>query len=181
MGVFLRSCGMGFLLLWVMALTFLGCGAGEVDGPLAVGTRAPNFDLLATYGRQVALGDYAGKNLIIIFYPMDDTPGCTVQLCALRDEYPTFEELNAEGIASNPNTVASHEAFADKQQYLFPILADEDKAMALDYRVLGSGGFVERTVYIVDGDGIIRYAKRGMPSNDELREALQSMSPSTTP
>jgi peroxiredoxin Q/BCP len=170
-----KSLAVGTGLLLVAGL--LGCASGPDATahaePLKVGTKAPDFNLPATYGRKVKLADYAGKNLIIVFYPMDNTPGCTVQLCALRDEYASFQKLNTEGIASNPNTVASHEQFAKRQNYKFPVLADEDKSMAKAYRTLNPLGFVDRTVYIVDGNGIIRYAKRGMPSNDELRQAIQ--------
>lgn len=146
--------------------------------PLPVGSAAPAFDLPATYGRQVKLSDYAGKNLLLIFYPKDNTSGCTLQLCALRDAYASFQALNTEGLASNPDTVESHETFADRQQYKFPILADMKQTMAQDYHAWNPETTrVARTVYIIDGHGIIRYAKRGLPNNEELLEAVRSLKP----
>src|SRR5690606_16526612 len=97
--------------------------------PLSVGTTAPDFDLPATGGRQVRLSDFRGRNLIIVFYPKDQTPGCTRQLCALRDDKELFAGLNTAIIASNPDSVESHERFAEAQNYDFPILVDADRSM----------------------------------------------------
>lgn len=145
--------------------------------PLAIGTQAPLFDLPATAGRQVKLSDYRGKNLIIVFYPKDQTPGCTQQLCALRDDFDMFTGLNTEIIASNPDSVESHERFAEKQGYSFPILVDAERTMARDYHALKEDGVgIQRTVYIIDGDGVIRYAKQGLPPDSELADAIRSLS-----
>ncbi len=145
--------------------------------PLPVGTPAPAFDLPATGGRQVKLSDYRGKNLIIVFYPKDQTPGCTQQLCALRDDTELFASLNTEFIASNPDGIDSHERFAEKQNYRFPIVVDADWKMARDYHAVkvkddGSQG-IQRTVYILDGEGVIRYAKQGLPPDSELADAIR--------
>lgn len=143
--------------------------------PLPVGTKAPDFDLPATGGKQVKLSDYRGKNLIIVFYPKDQTPGCTQQLCALRDDTEMFEQLNTEIIASNPDSVESHERFCEKQAYQFPILVDENRAMAKAYHALKEDGKgIQRTVYILDGEGMVRYAKQGLPPDTELADAIRS-------
>ncbi|MDX2084875.1 MAG: peroxiredoxin [Candidatus Melainabacteria bacterium] len=142
--------------------------------PLAVGTPAPDFDLPATGNRQVKLADFRGKNLIVVFYPKDQTPGCTKQLCALRDDVTLFEELNTTMIASNPDSLASHERFAEKESYPFPILVDADKTMARDYQALKPEGGIQRTVYIIDAEGIIRYAQQGLPSDAELADAIRA-------
>ncbi|MBY0402358.1 MAG: peroxiredoxin [Cyanobacteria bacterium] len=141
---------------------------------LPVGTVAPDFDLPATGNRQVKLGDYKGKNLIIVFYPKDQTPGCTQQLCALRDDTTQFEALNTAFIASNPDGVESHERFSTAQNYSFPILVDAEKTMAKAYHALKEGGGIQRTVYIIDAEGVIRYAKQGLPSDAELMEAIKA-------
>ena len=142
---------------------------------LAVGSKAPNFDLPAHDGTQITLGDYAGKNLVIVFYPKDSTPGCTRQLCALRDDRETFKGLNTEVLASNPGSANSHTNFVEKQQYNFPILVDAEREMAASYHTLKENGTsIERTVYIIDGEGVIRYAKRGLPSDEELIEAINN-------
>ena len=145
--------------------------------PLAVGAKAPDFDLPATGGRQIKLGDFKGKNLIIVFYPKDQTPGCTQQLCALRDDTEMFKALNTEFIASNPDSVESHERFCAAQNYQFPILVDADRGMAKAYHALKEDGKdIQRTVYILDKDGVIRYAKQGLPPDTELAEAIRAFS-----
>ena len=147
--------------------------------PLAVGSKAPNFDLPATPdGNNVKLADFAGKNLIIVFYPKDQTPGCTQQLCALRDDTDLFKGMNTEIIASNFDDLDSHNRFCEKQDYKMPILVDTDFTMARDYHALkvkddGSKG-IQRTVYILDGEGVVCYAVQGLPADTELVEAIKS-------
>ena len=143
--------------------------------PLPVGSKAPDFDLPATGGRQVKLSDYKGKNLILVFYPKDQTPGCTQQLCALRDDTPLFQALDTEFLASNPASIESHERCAAAQNYAFPIAVDAERTMAKAYRALKEDGKgIQRTVYIIDADGVIRYAKQGLPSDAELAEVIRS-------
>jgi peroxiredoxin Q/BCP len=142
---------------------------------LPIGYPAPAFNLPATTGKNIQLTDYRGKKLVVIFYPMDQTPGCTIQLCALRDLYGEIKTLGAEGIASNPASVESHRKFAAKQHYQFPLLEDKNKTMAHDYGVIGHLGMINRTVYIVDSKGIIRFAERGMPSTQDLLQALKKI------
>lgn len=143
--------------------------------PLAIGTKAPNFDLPASSVEgNVKLSDYAGKNLILVFYPKDKTPGCTRQLCALRDDKSVFEGLNTAILASNPGSLKSHESFTEQQSYPFPILVDAERTMAADYHALKENGTsIQRTVYIIDGEGVIRFAQQGMPTDDELAEAIR--------
>jgi peroxiredoxin Q/BCP len=144
---------------------------------LPLGTQAPDFDLPATGGRQVKLSDYSGKNLIIVFYPKDQTPGCTQQLCALRDDTELFQGLNTEFLASNPDSMESHEKFAAAQSYQFPILVDANRTMAKAYRALKEDGKgIQRTVYIIDAKGVIRFAKQGLPPDSELIEIIKTFS-----
>lgn len=145
--------------------------------PLSVGTKAPDFNLPATGGKSIQLSDFKGKNLIIVFYPKDQTPGCTQQLCALRDDTEMFKALNTAFIASNPDSLESHERFCAAQNYQFPILVDAERLMAKHYHALKEDGkSVQRTVYILDKDGIVRYAKQGLPPDTELVEAIQNFS-----
>lgn len=148
----------------------------EQTQPLAVGSPAPDFDLPATGNMQVKLSDFRGKNLVIVFYPKDQTPGCTRQLCALRDDEALFTAANTAFIASNPGSVESHEKFRTAQSYTFPILVDADKSMAKAYHALKEEGGIQRTVYIIDKDGIIRYGKQGLPDDSELLEAIKNFS-----
>jgi len=146
--------------------------------PLPVGTQAPNFDLPASLSdHNVTLADFAGKNLILVFYPKDSTPGCTKQLCALQGDRSMFRELNTEVIASNPGSVKSHTNFSEKQGYEFPILVDAERTMATAYHALKENGTsIQRTVYIIDAEGVIRFAQQGMPSDEELAEVIRNFS-----
>ena len=143
--------------------------------PLSVGAKAPDFDLPATpAGKNVKLSDFKGKNLIIVFYPKDQTPGCTQQLCALRDDTEQFKKLNTEIIASNPDGLDSHNRFVEAQSYKMPILIDADRKMAREYHALKEDGHgIQRTVYILDGQGVVRYAKQGLPPDSELEAAIK--------
>lgn len=148
--------------------------------PLPIGTMAPDFDLPATGGQRATLSNYRGKNLIIVFYPKDQTPGCTRQLCALRDDIALLEGLNTTVLGSNPGSLASHERFVAAQGYPFPIAVDAERTMARAYHALKEDDkAIQRTVYIVDAAGVIRYAKQGLPPDTELIEAIQTF-PSAT-
>ncbi len=146
--------------------------------PLSVGTLAPDFSLPASgvNGKTLSLSDYRGQNLIIVFYPKDQTPGCTRQLCALRDDTDAFKALNTAFIGSNPGTLESHEKFAAAQNYAFPILVDTDRAMATAYHALKESPptSIQRTVYIIDTQGIIRYAQQGLPADETLMKAIKA-------
>ena len=164
-----------FILAFLAGLLWFGYSAFASGDPLPVGTPAPDFVLEDQSGKSTRLQDYHGKHVVLVFYPGDNTPGCTIQLCSLRDELGKFKAANAEVLASNPASRESHMKFAKAQKYPFPILVDQDKSMAKAYRSLGQGGIVSRTVYIIDKNGVIRYAKRGMPGNDELLSVLKSL------
>jgi len=142
---------------------------------LAVGTKAPDFKLPDESGKTIQLADYKGQNLILLFYPKDSTPGCTRQLCALRDDFATFQKLNTAILASNPGSATSHQRFIEKQSYTFPILVDADKTMATAYEALKPEGGIQRTVYIIDANGVIQYSKQGLPPNSELKAAITDL------
>lgn len=146
--------------------------------PLPVGTPAPDFTLPASgipEGETVSLADYKGQNVVLVFYPRDKTPGCTKQLCALQDELAVFKGLNCAVLASNPGSLKSHNSFAEKYGYAFPILVDEDKSMAQAYSVLKAEGGMQRTVYIIDASGTIRFGEQGMVKHDALKAVLNNL------
>ncbi len=106
------------------------------------GKRAPDFKLAASNGQTIALNDLKGKNVVIYFYPKDDTPGCTVEACGFRDSYKEIQKLGAVILGVSPDNVASHEKFIKKFSLPFPLLADTDKIMSQDY-----GVWVEKSMY----------------------------------
>jgi len=129
---------------------------------LKVGERAPDFTLPGTNDQEYSLAQYRGRPVVLVFYPGDDTPVCTKQLNSYNDDIDQFAELDAQVLGISAQDVASHEEFSDKYGFSFPLLADVDKKVAGLYGTLGPIGFPRRSVFIVDGEGIIRYAHRAI-------------------
>jgi thioredoxin-dependent peroxiredoxin len=124
---------------------------------LRVGQSAPAFRLEGTGGRTYSLSDYAGKRLILAFYPGDFTPVCTKQFCSYREDGDRIESLGVEMVGISPQSVESHERFTAEHGLTVPLLSDPDKRVAKAYGVVGPGGFIRRSIFVVDGDGVVRY------------------------
>ena len=129
---------------------------------VGVGDRAPEFTLAGNGGVTHSLADYRGQPVVIVFYPGDDTPVCTKQLNSYNNDLAEFEEVSAQILAISAQDIASHDRFAGKHNLRFPLLADPDKAVAGAYGTLGPLGFPRRSVFVVDAEGIIRYAHRAI-------------------
>ena len=129
---------------------------------VGIGDRAPDFALPGPGGQTVSLSEYAGRPVVLVFYPGDDSPVCTKQLNAYNDGLDEFTALDAQIIGISAQDVASKDAFVAKHGFDFPLLADTDKAVAAAYGTLGPIGFPRRSTFIVDADGIIRYAHRAI-------------------
>lgn len=129
---------------------------------ISIGDRAPEFRLPGTGGREHALADFLGRPVVLVFYPGDDAPVCTKQLKAYNDGLGQFEALDAQVVGISAQSVDSKEAFSAKHGFGFPLLADTDKSVASAYGTLGPIGFPRRSVFIVDGDGVVRYLHRAM-------------------
>lgn len=129
---------------------------------VAVGDIAPAFTLRATDGKHVSLGDYLGNPVVLVFYPGDDTPVCTRQLNSYNDDLSQFAAMSAQVLAVSAQSVESHERFAAKHGFQFPLLADVDKVVAAAYGTLGPLGFPRRSVFVVDRTGVVRYAHRAI-------------------
>ena len=145
----------------------------------AVGSPAPDFTLPGTGGQDYALSSYRGKPVVLVFYPGDNTAVCTSQLKAYSADFDEFADVHAQILAISPQDVSSHEGFSDKHGFKFPLLADVDKEVGSAYGVLGPIGFYRRSVFVVDRDGIIRYAHRAIAgltykSSDELVKAVRA-------
>jgi thioredoxin-dependent peroxiredoxin len=129
-----------------------------------VGEKAPGFDLPGTGGTQYSLDSYLGEqHIVLYFYPKDDTPGCTKEACAFRDLSQRFEEAGAVILGVSGGDVASKEAFAEKYELSFPLLADEDFDVSTRYgayklRERDGKQFmgIERTTFLIDKDGVLR-------------------------
>jgi peroxiredoxin len=148
--------------------------------PPSIGDAAPDFDLPGTGGRSYSLSEYRGQPVVLVFYPGDSTPVCTRQLNEYTSDIDKFAEVGAQVLAISPQSVESHEGFAKEQGgFGFPLLADEDKGVGTAYGIIGPVGFYRRSVFVIDGAGVIRYAHRAVggttfrPTN-ELVDAVRS-------
>lgn len=124
---------------------------------IRVGDSAPAFELEGTGSRRYRLSDYHGEGVILAFYPGDFTPVCTKQFCSYRDDGDRLEALGVSMLGISPQSVDSHERFAAENGLTVPLLSDPGKRVARSYGVVGPGGFIRRAVFLVDGEGQVRY------------------------
>jgi peroxiredoxin Q/BCP len=137
-----------------------------------VGDAAPDFELPGTGGQTFKLSDHRGKNVVLAFYPGDETKVCTAQFCSYRDNADRLDQLDAEVIGISPQSIDSHERWTEEQQLNVPLLADEDLDVSKRYGVtawLGplakltelkdvpGGRYIMRAIFIIDADGIVRH------------------------
>lgn len=134
---------------------------------LKPGDPAPDFDAATTDGKRVSLKDYRGRKLVMYFYPMDDTPGCTRQACSLRDHNAQIAAKGASVLGVSTQGEESHQAFTKKYQLNFPLLADTDGKVGRAYGTIGGGGLIsklksaagmaDRVTFVIDAKGKIAH------------------------
>ncbi len=143
---------------------------------LSVGDQAPLFRLSDAEGRDVSLADFKGKQkVVLIFYPGDDTSGCTKQLCAVRDDWKKFRKADIAVFGVNHADAESHQQFKDKYHLTTPLLIDEGHKVAKAYgavRLSFNPLKINRTVVGISKEGTIIYFQPGMPTNDEILSAM---------
>ncbi len=129
---------------------------------ISAGIPAPDFELQDDTGTSRKLSDYRGRNVVLYFYPKDDTPGCTKEACNFRDDYSAYEQAGVAILGISPDNVKSHAKFKKKFQLQFPLLADEEHKVCDLYGVWGPKKFmgreyegVLRTTFLIDRDGNI--------------------------
>jgi peroxiredoxin Q/BCP len=144
------------------------------SAPLAPGTPAPDFTARDHTGAEVKLSALRGRPVVLVFYPGDDTPACTKQLCALRDSWADLAWSGAAVYGVNPFGAESHRRFAAKFSFPFPLLVDSGGRVAKAYNA--GGRIVRRTVYVIGADGVIRFARRGAPAAEEISAAIRDSS-----
>jgi thioredoxin-dependent peroxiredoxin len=158
---------------------------GQTKGKVKVGSVAPDFTLPSQSGVMVNFKDFIGtKPVVLFFYPKDDTPGCTKEACAFRDDYDQFEKLDAEVIGISSDSVESHRRFAKKHDLPFTLLSDEVGQVRKRYGVRNSFGlFPGRVTYVIDEEGVVRLifsSQLGVEQHvEEALKALQSISSGT--
>ncbi len=146
---------------------------------LRQGDQAPEFQLPDQNGQQHKLSDYKEQWVLLYFYPRDNTPGCTVEACTIRDSYPDFEKLNIKVFGISKDSVKSHAGFAKKHDLPFTLLSDEDKKMQEDYGVWQKKKFMgreymgtERMSYLIDPPGKIAQIFHKVKPKEHAQDVL---------
>lgn len=146
------------------------------------GKKAPAFTLPSVSGGKVSLKDFKGKNVVLYFYPKDNTPGCTQEACDFRDNFARVEAQGAVVLGVSPDSVKSHEKFRDKHDLPFELLSDESHDMLEKYGVwkekkLYGRSFmgVVRTTMLIDGEGVIRRIWPKVKVKGHVDEVLEAI------
>ncbi len=147
--------------------------------PLPVGAPAPDFALPDETGTLRRLSDYRGQPVLLYFYPKDDTPGCTAEACAFRDDYSAYQRAGVVILGVSPDSPRSHARFKAKHQLPFPLLADEEHQVCELYQVWGPKKFmgreyqgVHRTTYLIDRQGVIAHVFENVRPAEHSAEVL---------
>lgn len=145
-----------------------------------IGDQAPSFVLSATDNKTISLDDFRGKNLLIYFYPKDDTPGCTQEAQDFRDLYPEFQKLHTEILGVSKDSLKSHEKFKDKHQLPFQLISDENLEMIEAYGVWVEKSMygkkymgIERASFFVDAHGMVQHIWPKVKVKGHAEEVLQ--------
>lgn len=142
---------------------------------LRPGTDAPVFEGETQDGETISLEDFAGQRVALYFYPQDDTPGCTKEACSLRDGYERLQAADIQVIGVSADSVKSHEAFADKYDLPFPLIADTDRDIMERYEVKGKFGNAKRITYLIDEDGTIDEVLRDVDVQNHADQILETV------
>ncbi len=139
--------------------------------PLSVGAQAPDFTVKDSEGNTVSLSDFAGKTVVLYFYPKDDTPGCTKEAQSFRDNYEEYQGKEMVVLGVSQDDEASHKLFKEKYGLPFTLLADVDGAISKAYDVDG-GGYSKRVTYVIDGTGKITYVDTSVKTDTHAKDIL---------
>ncbi|WP_208585500.1 thioredoxin-dependent thiol peroxidase [Gracilibacillus suaedae] len=144
-----------------------------------VGQAVQDFELTNNKGEKVKLSDYKGKNVVLYFYPKDDTPGCTTEACDFRDNYESFQDLDAVILGISPDSEESHKKFIDKHDLPFELLVDQDKEVAEQFGVwqlknkFGKEYMgIVRSTFIIDKEGVLQKEFRNVQVKGHVEKAL---------
>jgi peroxiredoxin Q/BCP len=156
--------------------------AKAISLKLKVGDAAPGFTAATSGGGTVSLADYLGQNVVLYFYPRDDTPGCTKEACAFRDQFDEFKKAGAVVLGVSTDPVKAHDKFAAKFQLPFPLLADVDQQIVAAYGVWGEKSFMgrkyqgtHRVTFLIGPDGKIKKIWPLVKPEDHAVEVLAAL------
>jgi thioredoxin-dependent peroxiredoxin len=149
---------------------------------VAEGKPAPDFELQSDSGETVRLSDLRGKQVVLYFYPKDDTPGCTTQARGIRDAYGEFEREGAVVLGVSPDDESSHVKFKDKYELPFTLLADSDHAVAERYGVWAEKTYmgkkymgIDRSTFVIDEDGTVKKAMHKVKPDSHADDVLAAL------
>lgn len=147
---------------------------------LKEGDKAPDFSLPSDGGKIISLADYKGKKVVLYFYPKDDTPGCTKESCAFRDNLTDFNKVGIEVIGVSKDSVKKHDKFKEKHSLNFPLISDEDGELCEKYGVWVEKKLygrkymgIERSTFLIDENGVIRNIWRKVKVTGHVEEVLK--------
>ncbi|HEX7469391.1 MAG TPA: thioredoxin-dependent thiol peroxidase [Verrucomicrobiae bacterium] len=156
--------------------------AKEIELKLKEGDVAPAFTVATNGGGKVSLTDFKGKNVVLYFYPRDDTPGCTKEACAFRDHFAGFRKKGAVVLGVSIDPVKSHDKFVEKFKLPFTLLADEDKKIVQAYGVWGEKSFmgrkylgIARVTFLIGTDGRIKKIWPTVKPEEHAEEVLAEL------
>jgi len=154
----------------------------QIELKLKEGDRAPGFTANTSGGGKVALSDFKGKNVILYFYPRDNTPGCTKEACAFRDEFAAFRERGAVVLGVSTDSAESHNKFAAKHKLPFTLVSDEGKKIVQAYGVWGEKSFLGRkyqgtyrVTFLIGPDGRIKKIWPAVKPAEHAKEVLAAL------
>jgi len=146
------------------------------------GSKAPEFSLPDDQNNTLSMADFAGKKLVLYFYPKDDTPGCTTESCDFRDNLQNLNKLNVAVLGVSKDSVASHKKFKAKYDLNFPLLSDENEELCNAYGVMkeksmyGKKYFgIERSTFLIDETGVVRKVWRGVSVSGHMDEVMAAL------
>ncbi len=149
---------------------------------IAPGDKAPAFTLPSDGEGTISLSDFKGKNLILYFYPKDNTPGCSKESCDFRDSHPDFSAANAVIVGASKDSVKSHDNFKSKYDLPFPLISDVDLELCKSYNVWVEKNMygrkymgIERATFLIDGKGVIRNVWRKVKVKGHAAEVLEAV------
>ena len=148
---------------------------------VTIGEKVADFSVPATGDKTLSLSDFKDKNLVVYFYPKDNTPGCTLEGQDFRDHYPEFQAANTEILGVSRDSLKSHERFKEKQNFPFDLLADEDEALCRLFDVIHEKNMygrkvmgVVRSTFLIDGDGVLRNEWRKVRVKGHVEAVLEA-------
>ncbi len=149
---------------------------------LKVGDKAPGFSGKNQDGKDIRLEDFAGKKLILYFYPKDNTSGCTAEACNLNDNYNSWLDKGFEVVGVSPDSIKSHQKFREKYGLKFDLIADTEKEILQAYNVWGEKSMygkkymgVIRTTFVIDENGVIQNIFEKVETSNHTNQILQSL------